>query len=231
MTSSEDITRFSRQSELVPQERLADLTVSVIGVGAIGRQVALQLAAIGVRKLQLVDFDQVELTNVTTQGYSARKIGLPKVAALGEELLDLDPEIQLDQIYDRWQPRLKTGEAVMCCVDSISARAAIWKSVGPRCRYWCDGRMLGEVLRILTATEDEGRKHYPGTLFPQSEAELGRCTARSTIYAASIAGGLMLHQFTRWLRGIPVDIDLSVNLLASELGPRRIAENDGVLHA
>src|SRR5687767_13355354 len=61
--------RFSRQESLVPQDILASLHVTVIGVGAIGRQVALQSAALGVRKLGLVDFDVVEPTNVTTQGY------------------------------------------------------------------------------------------------------------------------------------------------------------------
>ncbi len=61
--------RFSRQRDLVPHERLSTIKVTVIGVGAIGRQVALQLAAIGARRLQLIDFDSVELTNVTAQGY------------------------------------------------------------------------------------------------------------------------------------------------------------------
>ena len=30
-----------------------------------------------------------------------------------------------------------------------------------------------------------------------------------------VAAGLMLHQFTRWLRGLPTDFDLSLNLLAT----------------
>ena len=33
---------------------------------------------------------------------------------------------------------------------------------------------------------------------------------------SNIAAGLMLHQFTRWLRALPVDVDTSVNLLAGE---------------
>src|SRR3712207_8955727 len=41
----------------------------------------------------------------------------------------------------------EAGEAVFCCVDSISARSAIWRSVRGRCRFWADGRMLGEVIR------------------------------------------------------------------------------------
>ncbi len=73
--------RLDRQASLVPRDRILDTSVTVIGVGAIGRQVALQLASIGVTKLQLIDFDTVELTNVTTQGYRADEIGQAKVIA------------------------------------------------------------------------------------------------------------------------------------------------------
>jgi sulfur carrier protein ThiS adenylyltransferase len=78
--------------------------------------------------------------------------------------------------------------------------------------------MLSEVIRVLAADERVGREHYETTLFAQPEAQAGRCTARSTIYAANIAAGLMIHQFTRWLRGLPIDQDMSLNLLSSELG-------------
>ncbi|MCI0361809.1 MAG: ThiF family adenylyltransferase, partial [Planctomycetaceae bacterium] len=60
--------RFERQAALVPRDMLAAMSVTVIGVGAIGRQVAIQLAGLGVPRLQLIDFDQVEPTNITTQG-------------------------------------------------------------------------------------------------------------------------------------------------------------------
>src|SRR5271157_5184396 len=62
-------SRFIRQQEFVPQDRLQEIKATVIGVGAIGRQVALQLAAIGCPTIQLIDFDVVDPTNVTTQGY------------------------------------------------------------------------------------------------------------------------------------------------------------------
>ena len=77
--------------------------------------------------------------------------------------------------------------------------------------------MLGEIIRVLTAADLASRRHYPTTLFRQSEAQAGRCTAHGAIYTASIAAGLMTHQFTRWLREIPIDSDLTLNLLATEL--------------
>jgi sulfur carrier protein ThiS adenylyltransferase len=79
--------------------------------------------------------------------------------------------------------------------------------------------MLGEVIRVLAAVDGPDREHYGSTLFPQREAQVGHCTSHSTIYTASIAAGLLVHQFTRWLRGMPVDPDTTLSLLANELTP------------
>lgn len=196
---------------------MIDLLVTVIGVGAIGRQVALQLAAIGVRRLQLIDFDHVDETNITTQGYLAADVGVPKVAAMACSIEELDEAIEVDPVQDRFRPMLTIGHAVFCCVDSIETRAAIWRYVSRRVEFWVDGRMLGETIRVVVSADEQGRRHYPTTMFAASEAEPGRCTARSTIYTANVAAGLMVSQFVRWLRGQPTDCDLSLNLLASEL--------------
>ncbi len=210
------VDRFVRQTDLVPRTVLTNTQVTIVGVGAIGRQVALQLAAIGVPQLTLVDFDRVDLTNVTTQGYRQQDVGQLKVEATAHAIGHVDEGTQVTAIADRFRPRYFTGGAMFCCVDSIAARAAVWRSVHERCACWCDGRMLGEVLRVLTAVNHADHRTYEATLFRQDEAQAGSCTARSTIYAASIAAGLMVHQFTRWLRRLPIDRDLSCNLLASE---------------
>ena len=144
-------SRFIRQQELVPQDRLREVKATVIGVGAIGRQVALQLGAIGCPRIQLIDFDAVDFANVTTQGYYSSDIGQPKIQATAEAIRRIDPSIIVETIADRFRPKQDIGEAVFCCVDSITAREAIWRSAGRRCRFWTDGRMLGEVLRVLTA--------------------------------------------------------------------------------
>ena len=209
--------RFNRQHALVPPDRLQAVSATVIGVGAIGRQVALQLAALGIRRLQLIDFDTVEATNITTQGYYYGDLGSLKVTATAQVIQVIDPSIAVSTISDRFRPGQDLGDAIFCCVDSIATRAAIWRAVQSVCLFWADGRMLGEVVRVLTATEHSGRDHYPTTLFQPEEAQPGRCTARSTIYTANLAAGLLLHQFTRWLRLVPVDLDLTLNLLASEL--------------
>tara|TARA_R110002049_G_scaffold155595_3_gene320541 strand:+ start:727 stop:1386 length:660 start_codon:yes stop_codon:yes gene_type:complete len=211
------IDRFQRQSGLIPAERLSEITATVIGVGAIGRQVALQLAAIGTPRIQLVDFDTVELTNITTQGYRTQDLGAAKVEATAQSIRELDDSILVETIPDRFRPSLDLGEAVFCCVDSISARAAIWRSVNKKCDFWTDGRMLGETMRLLTATKGSGVDRYAETLFPQSEAQTGSCTSRSTIYAANITAGLMVHQLTRWLRDISMEADMTLNLLSGEM--------------
>lgn len=217
MTASERAARFARQADFVPSDDLRKLDITIVGVGAVGRQSALQLAAMGAVKLQLIDFDTVEYTNISSQGYFEADLGKPKVAATAELISRIDPAVECDTVLDRFRPSFNVGQVVFCCVDSIAARTAIWKSIKNRCHFWADARMLGEVIRVLIANERAGQGAYEQTLFAQAEAQVGACTARSTLYAASITAGLMLHQFGRWLRHIPTDADTTLNLLAGEL--------------
>jgi sulfur carrier protein ThiS adenylyltransferase len=201
----------------VPADRLATCAATVIGVGAVGRQVALQLAAMGVPYLQLVDFDSVEKSNLASQGYLERDLGDKKVTATGDLCRRVNSWLVVEEVPTRFRRSTATGNTVFCCVDSITDRRHIWDTVRGSVNFFCDARMAAEAIRVLTAGDAAGRAHYPATLFTAAEAYVGSCTAKTTIYCANIAAGIMLSQFTKYLRDLPLDPDIQLNLIASEL--------------
>ena len=209
--------RFSRQRDAIPADRLAGCDVAIVGVGALGRQVALQLAAVGAPRLTLVDFDTVEESNLASQGYLEADLGRPKVQATAEQCRRINSHVETVEINDRFRRSTTVGNVLFACVDTIDARRLIWDAVKGSVSFFGDGRMTAEVIRILTACDIDSRKHYTSTLFPQAEAHAGACTARMTIFTANVAAGLLISQFTRWLRGLPTCRDLTLNLLADEL--------------
>ena len=209
--------RFSRQADIVPRERILDCKATVIGVGAIGRQVASQLAAIGLPWMQLVDHDVVEESNIASQGYFEDDLKRFKVHATADICQQTNPRLELYTINERFRRTTKIGNILFCCVDKIETRRLIWESVKDKVNFFCDGRMSAEVLRIVTACDDKSRQYYPQTLFTTEQAQAGPCTAKTTIYCANIAAGFMLAQFTKYLRLLAVDPDIQINLLASEL--------------
>lgn len=209
--------RYSRQRDIVPPERLAQCKATVIGVGAIGRQVAVQLAAMGMPWLQLVDFDHVEESNLASQGYLQNDLGKSKVEATAVLCQQLNSSLKIHELNDRFKRSMKIGNVVFVCVDKIETRRLIWESIKDTTSFFVDGRMSAEVLRVLTASDLASRQHYPTTLFAASEAYAGPCTAKTTIYYANIAAGLMISQSSKWLRNLPIDADIQVNLLSMEL--------------
>jgi len=106
-------------------------------------------------------------------------------------------------------------KSLLRAAERISSHLHQLKAAPLPVELLADGRMLGETIRVLSAADTIGRQRYAATLFPQSEAQTGQCTSRSTIYAASIAAGLMVHQFSRWLRALPLDYDSTLDLLAA----------------
>jgi len=209
--------RDLRQRDIVPPERLATCQATVVGVGAIGRQIALQLAAMGVPSMTLIDFDTVEPVNLACQGYLESDLNRPKVQATADLAQQLNPRLEIHTLQERFRRSTEVGNVLFCCVDKIETRQLIWEAVKDRVTFFADGRMSAETLRVLIAADPASRKHYPTTLFAAGEAFTGACTAKTTIFCANIAAGLMLEQFARWLRSLPLDADTSLNLLASEL--------------
>ncbi len=221
------VDRDIRQRQIVPPEKLAACHAVVIGVGAVGRQVALQLAAVGVSHLTLIDHDVVGVENLAPQAYWPEDIGHLKVLATAALCRQIHPEGRVEVVAERFRRSTVKSLAafadanirpvIFACVDSIATRGLIWQSVKNTIAFFVDGRMNAEVIRVLAVAQPSTDSYYPTTLFAPEEALVGSCTARSTVYTASIAAGLMLGQFTKWLRELPVERDLILNLLSAEL--------------
>ena len=217
MNNEQTKERYSRQQDIVPPDRLAACKATVIGVGAIGRQVALQLTAMGIPWLQLIDFDTVEISNLASQGYLQDDLGKPKVEATAILCRQINSDLEIHEVNDRFRRSMEIGNVLFCAVDAIETRRLIWNATKDSMSFFVDGRMSAEVLRVLSACDIASCEHYPTTLFASGEAYAGPCTAKTTIYCANIAAGFMVAQFTKYLRHLPVDADIQLNLLATEL--------------
>jgi sulfur carrier protein ThiS adenylyltransferase len=220
--------RDVRQRKIVPPAALAACHAMVVGVGAVGRQLAVQLAATGVPFMDLVDHDTVGEENLAPQGYWPADLGRPKVQATADLCRCLNSGVELTAHAERFRrsavhelgcfrPDAPRRLAVFACVDSIVARNLIWTSVRERAAFFADARMSAEVVRVLASDRPATDDYYATTLFAADQAYAGSCTAKSTVYTASIAAGLMVSALTRWLRGLPVERDLLLNLLSAEL--------------
>lgn len=101
MLTPTDRTRYARQLILpeigeAGQVALKKASVLVVGAGGLGSPVAIYLAAAGVGKLGLIDFDVVDITNLHRQIlYGTGNVGERKVDAAGNRLRDLNPSTEI----------------------------------------------------------------------------------------------------------------------------------------
>lgn len=100
--SQDEILRYSRHL-LIPdvglegQKKLKASSALIIGSGGLGSPVALYLAAAGVGRIGLVDYDVVDFSNLQRQIiHGESRIGDLKVESARDRMLDINPEIQVD---------------------------------------------------------------------------------------------------------------------------------------
>jgi molybdopterin/thiamine biosynthesis adenylyltransferase/rhodanese-related sulfurtransferase/molybdopterin converting factor small subunit len=100
--SNEEIARYSRhlimpEVGLEGQRRLKAASVLMIGTGGLGAPVGMYLAAAGVGRIGIVDFDVVEASNLQRQIiHGTADIGRPKIASARDRLRDINPHIEIE---------------------------------------------------------------------------------------------------------------------------------------
>jgi adenylyltransferase/sulfurtransferase len=100
--SKKEIERYSRhlimpEVGMEGQLKLKQAKVLCIGTGGLGAPLGLYLAAAGVGRIGLVDFDRVDDSNLQRQIlFSVNDVGRPKIEAAKDRLQGLNPEIQID---------------------------------------------------------------------------------------------------------------------------------------
>lgn len=100
--------------------------IHIVGCGSVGSTIAENLARCGVTKMTLWDFDVVESKNVHNQMFRQQDIGKPKVEALRDILVEINPDIVdfLEIKPDGWQGKMMSGY-IFLAVDNIELRKKI----------------------------------------------------------------------------------------------------------
>ena len=100
--SPQEVARYSRhlimpEVALEGQKRLKASSVLLIGAGGLGSPLGLYLAAAGVGRIGLVDFDVVDFSNLQRQVlHGTPDVGRPKLQSAKDRLEAINPDVQLD---------------------------------------------------------------------------------------------------------------------------------------
>lgn len=101
ISKSEFEKHLIERHSLGVHQKVSGAVVGVAGLGGLGSNIAIALARVGVKKLVLVDFDTVELSNVNRQAYFLRHIGMVKTKALSELIQEVNPFVEIEQHHVR----------------------------------------------------------------------------------------------------------------------------------
>jgi sulfur carrier protein ThiS adenylyltransferase len=82
-------------------EKIQSVKVGIAGAGGLGSNCACNLVRSGFKNLTIVDFDVIESSNLDRQFYFLDQIGMPKIEVLKNNLLRINPDLELNMIQQQ----------------------------------------------------------------------------------------------------------------------------------
>ena len=208
---------LTRQSGLIPTEVIEAVTVHITGAGAVGSHTAEVLCKMGIRDMEVVDFDHIEAHNLPNQGFYIPDLGKPKVEALalrlndglGANVVAVNTKIE--------EPPTFAQQIVISAVDSMAVREILWAGFlkSPEARYFVDGRMGARFGKVYFVDKADPKmlKKYAGSLHSDEEGYQAPCTEKATIFCAyglsALIGALVAKSVTGDTVNFETDLDLA----------------------
>ena len=221
----DDDDRYSRFRLIAwwDQDKLAAARVLVVGAGALGNEVLKNLALLGVGHIHIVDFDEIEESNLTRSVlFRSRDRGRPKAEAAAETLRDINPGVKVYPILGNIITDVGLGlfaevDVVIGCLDNREARLWVNRSCWKVNTPWIDGGIqeINGVAKVFVPpdgacyecamTENDYRLisiRYSCPLLRQEDLLAGKVPTAPTI--SSMIGGLQTQEALKLIHGMPV---------------------------
>ena len=177
------------------QKKVSSAHVMVVGCGALGNEVIKNLALFGVGNLVLVDFDEVEYSNLTRSILFTHEDALKhryKVDAAAESVKKINPNINVTTIVGDIATSVGLGlirkmNVVVGCLDNRWARYTLNRLCMRAGIPWVDGGI--NALEGVAKVFIPGKNCYACTLEPSALEDLKRSTSCAVAIKRNIEGG------------------------------------------
>lgn len=186
--------------------------IHIIGVGATGSFVAMQIARMGVPVLNIYDFDDVEIHNIPNQYYDTEDIGKLKIDALDEKLHKINPDITVNKSNAKVTAEdiSKMEGYVFLLVDSMKVRKELWEAAknNPNIINVWESRLGSDQARVYSLPIEEGKDYskYEQDFYDDDNAEVSACGTSITVLPIVLqTASLMIVQFIDLVMDNPVE--------------------------
>lgn len=211
----DDDDRYSRFRLIAwwDQEKLKAAKVMVVGAGALGNEVLKNLALLGVGNIVVLDFDEIEDTNLTRSVlYRQRDRGRQKAEAAAAAITDMNPDVRCTPHHANVLTDIGLGafadvDVVIGCLDNREARLWVNRSCWKVGTPWIDGAIqeINGVAKVYippdgscyecSMTENDYKLinlRYSCPLLKQEDIQAGKVPTAPTI--SSIIAGIQTQE-------------------------------------
>lgn len=181
--------------------------IHIIGTGATGSFLAMELARMGCPVLNIYDFDTVEIHNIPNQYYDVNDLGKMKVDALANKLKLINPDIKVNVFKSAVLPKKDDSHPgvdemkgyVFMLVDSMKTRKELWMAAkeNKEIKHVWESRLGSDQARVYSL--DMSYKDfykYEQDFYDDDVAEVSACGTSITVLPVVLqTASLMIVQF------------------------------------